>query len=103
MFRLKTGVNLTGLRPEVLVALVAALEVYRARDADLVVTSALDGKHSHGSLHYAGLALDLRTRHLETGQAREIAGRLRAVLGAQFDVLLEADHIHVEFQPKERP
>ena len=62
-----------------------------------VVTSAEDGRHSTTSLHYRGRALDLRTRDLTARQAREYAKALREALGAEWEVFLEHDHIHIEY------
>lgn len=66
-----------------------------------VVTSAHDGKHMRKSLHYRGLALDLRTRYFKTqAEKSEFAGELRDRLGEEYDVVLERDHVHVEFDPE---
>ena len=103
MIRIKRGVDLAGLRPEMILVLLNANELAKDQQVDLWVTSCLDGKHGRGSLHYVGLALDLRSKNLS-----DKAGFLRdlgTALGRQYDVLLEAkgkrnEHIHVEFQPK---
>lgn len=70
MLELKPGVRLAGLRPEMLVALMAAERAFADLGADLVITSALDGRHSPTSLHYTGCAVDLRTRDLSPRDAR---------------------------------
>lgn len=100
MLILKKGVDLTGLKPEMLVGLQVVASVFAEIGADCVVTSALDGKHSRASLHYAGQALDFRTRHLGPNVAKGVAQGCKKALGDQFDVVLEKTHIHVEFQPK---
>lgn len=97
--RLKEGVRAAGIRAEVALAAAIANHVYKAHGYDLVITSLLDGKHSATSLHYAGAAMDLRTRHLKPGDADAIVSDLSDALGQDFDVVLESDHIHVEFQP----
>lgn len=100
--RLKDGVRVHGLRPEMVIVLLAAYEVFEATlGVELVVTSAIDGKHSRGSLHYVGQALDLRIRHMTEGEPEKAAVALRARLGKDYDVILESNHIHVEFQPKD--
>jgi len=101
--KIKEYVNLTGIRPEMLIALMAAQEAYRKRSAEVIITSALDGQHSATSLHYAGCAVDLRTRHLRGTQAQEIADELNAALGQQYDVIYEGNHIHIEYQPRYLP
>jgi hypothetical protein len=95
---LKPGVRVYGIRPEMVLALVAADRVWQRHGSELVVTSAMDGTHSRGSLHYAGCAADLRTWHLDDIEAA--AQELREALGEDFDVVVEASHVHLEFQPK---
>ncbi|MCI0349105.1 MAG: hypothetical protein L0Z53_06730 [Acidobacteriales bacterium] len=98
MLSLKQGVRVLGIRPELLLALMVAESIYRDRGTRLVVTSLIDGAHSVGSLHYAGAAADLR---LPPDNAPAVVTLLKEALGADYDVVLEADHIHLEFQPKQ--
>ena len=84
-----------------ILALVIAQGIYGLKNRTCTVTSVIDGAHSRGSFHYLGLALDLRTNDLPPGEADEIVNMLRAALGQDYDVVLEKDHIHIEFQPKE--
>ena len=97
---LKPSVRLTGIKPELAVALMVADSVYRDHGCLMVVTAVCDSKHSPGSLHYAGLAADLRTRDIAPETVAKIVERLKSALGMDFDVVLEADHVHLEFQPK---
>jgi hypothetical protein len=75
-------------------------------DAECVVTSANDGRHMDGSLHYVGRAVDLRTRDLHPDIAEQLVLALRkrlngdATLNRPYQVVLESDHAHVEYQPK---
>jgi hypothetical protein len=101
MLSLKPGVRITGMRPEILLAAVAAMEVYKAAGHDLTITACVDGKHTTCSLHYAGAAIDLRTRDVPAGDVSKLIAQIKAALGDDFDVLLEVDHIHIEFQPKQ--
>ena len=96
--KLKNGVSISGLRPEILVALIVAEGIAREEGSEIVVTSGVDGQHRAGSLHYVGLAVDLRRWNLRDPTA--FVDRLKESLGPSFDVLLERTHIHVEFQPK---
>ncbi len=97
---LKPGVRINGIRPELTVALMVTQIVLA--DRPMVVTSVTDGKHSRGSLHYAGSAFDLRTRDFGFSDTTLIRDKLSAALGGDFDVVLETDHLHIEYQPKEQ-
>lgn len=82
-------------------AISVADQVYASAGAQLVVTSLRDGVHMPGSLHYSGNAVDLRIRDLNQGQLGMILQGLRSRLSGQgFDVILESDHIHIEYDPK---
>jgi hypothetical protein len=100
MLLLKPGVRVAGLRPEILLAVIAAERVFEEAGADLVLTACVDGKHAGGSLHYVGQAVDIRTRDLAPDVIPKMVARLRECVGADYDVALELDHVHVEFQPK---
>lgn len=69
---------------------------------DCVVTSGKDGKHSVNSAHYAGNALDLRIWGIDSYMDLNVFGfhlaaALRRVCGDGFYVVLEGDHIHLEY------
>jgi hypothetical protein len=98
--KLKGGVKVEGVSPEIVLAIHAAETVYRERGYDFVVTSILDGKHSAKSLHYVGKAFDCRTRHVPAGERLALLAALKGALGAEFDVVLEKDHVHIELDPK---
>ena len=82
------------------VALPVIASVYESGGYECVITSAFDGVHKQDSLHYIGRALDFRTRHLTDPLAFNIATAIRRALGPDFDVVLEEDHIHIEYDPK---
>lgn len=68
----------------------------------VIVTSGTDGKHSAGSKHYTGLAVDLRTNDLTAAEITRYATALDQELnrsGHQYDVIIEATHIHIEYDP----
>jgi hypothetical protein len=100
MLFLKAGVRITGMRPEILLAAVAAERVYEEAGHDFTITACVNGKHSVGSLHYAGGAIDVRTRDIPPADVQKMLASIKSCLGGDFDVLLEVDHIHIEFQPK---
>lgn len=78
----------------------------------VVVTSIHDGRHGRNSLHYRGKAMDVRFLGQRPGgivardhvvqkdKAYRWQDRLRRILGADFDVVLEKDHLHIELDPK---
>lgn len=99
--QLKQGVRLNGIKPELLVALLAANGIYTEAGYQMIVTSVTEGKHSRASKHYTGCAFDLRISHLSEGVASNVVNRLTFALGSDFDVILESDHIHVEYDPKD--
>jgi len=92
----------------------------------VVVTSGNDGRHGAYSKHYSGAALDVRVygarrggidvdvarrggiaselgasfAELQKASAQRWRKRLANVLGLDFDVVLERDHLHVEYDPK---
>ena len=103
MLRMKEGVSIAGIRPELSVGLSIADGVFAKRGRDCVVTSGVEGEHMKGSKHYVGLAADLRKRHLPGGMDAEVVVELRRDLGADFDVVLKPTHIHIEFDPKAGP
>lgn len=100
MIEIKEEVKVNGLRTEILLAIVLADRVYSNYGISCVLTEVTGGKHGRASLHYVGLAVDLRTRDMSSGMAEEIVQELKKALGFQYDVVLEKDHIHIEFQPK---
>lgn len=93
-----SGARIYGLRTEMAVAFTVACFTYMDAGAGMcTLTSGSEGKHSAGSLHYAGLAIDLRPP--ETNRDK-ILVNLRLRLGDEFDVVDEGNHFHIEYQPK---
>lgn len=76
--------------------------IFVSAGQELVITSGTDGKHGlhNATLHPAGLALDFRSRDLVAQSLQTVVVRARSALGPAYDVVLEKDHIHVEYQPK---
>ena len=101
---LKEDVDPTALRPELIIAILVAQEVYRLYGRELVITSLNDSRHSLTSLHYAGAAVDIRTNHLDLSEPQkdEIREKIRERLPRHYDVVLESDHLHIEYQPRRK-
>ena len=100
---IKHGVDLRGLKPQMAIAYTIACAVYAKHNSPglCVITSSSDGVHGPNSLHYQGLALDLRTNNLIPAYVPLIHRDLKMALGSQFDCVLEEDHIHIEFDVHE--
>ncbi|HEY9814498.1 MAG TPA: hypothetical protein V6D20_01640 [Candidatus Obscuribacterales bacterium] len=95
---LKQGVNPLGMRPEILIAAIVANEVYAVQGHNLVITSITDGKHGSDSYHYKGMAIDCRTHYFSgPDEIIKVASSIVARLGSFYDVVIESDHIHIEF------
>lgn len=100
MIKIKDDVNILGLRTELILAVLAAQSFCSSINKDCVITSCVDSMHSFTSLHYAGCALDFRTRDMNNTEQKMFYASMKEALGMQFDVILESNHLHVEFQPK---
>jgi uncharacterized protein YcbK (DUF882 family) len=96
----KEGVRIQGIQPEMCFGLTIVSSNYHAMGYDCVITSANDGEHSEKSLHWAGAALDFRIKHMAEEDRWKLAHILQEALPDDFDVVLESDHIHIEYQPK---
>lgn len=107
MIRLKEGVRVHGIRPEMILAIAVARDVWLRHSADeLVVTSVIDGPHKRASFHYSGNAVDFRVHNLPAVYRAAAVIELRERLGPDYDVIHEAigqpnEHVHVEHEPKE--
>jgi len=67
------------------------------RGSELIITSTWEGLHLPWSKHYQKCALDFRYPH---GWKSSMLKDLRKELGNDFDIVLEKDHIHIEYDPK---
>lgn len=104
--KLKLGVKLKDLSPQMVLAAVIINNIYQALDpkASCTITSANDSKHMRKSLHYSGNALDFRTHDFK-GDKSTLLKEALTNLGEDFDVVFEGvgtpqEHLHVEYQPK---
>jgi len=97
----KEGVSLDGLKPEILSILDIVDSVYKdLAGREVVITSTTDSKHGVKSFHYSGFAIDTRIRDLTPKQSANILVELKNKLGKDYDVVLEIDHFHIEYDPK---
>ena len=104
---LKDGVHINGAHFDP--AMVRIIDVAREtapmlEKGTVWITSATDSEHMEGSLHFENKAFDIRIRNIighVQDEARLWAERMQVALGDDYDVLLESDHIHVEYDHKE--
>ena len=83
MLRLKRGVNLSGLCPELVLAITGTcVPVFQLQGEDCTVTSGDDSRHSITSLHYAGRAVDIRSKNLTQIGKETALAQIKAALGA---------------------
>ena len=86
------------LQPIVAKARGRVARIYFKRDEDLFITSIRDGRHGDITLHYDGWAFDIRfPRH---SPVQDVVADIKKELGPDFDVIVESDHIHVEYDPE---
>lgn len=115
--KIGAGVKLDGVRPEIVLGLMVARDVYERVGRILTVTSVMRPVIALGvkskSLHPRGLAADLRLPSRcdpLPGEApapvhdEHVCTMLREALGAAYDVVHEPSapggaHIHLEFDP----
>ena len=62
----------------------------------ITITSGCDGKHKPTSMHYSGNAVDIRTRDADFSLKKWVK-RIRDKLGTRYTVILETNHIHIQF------
>lgn len=98
--KIKSGVKVNGMNTEILLATIIADDIYSKHNQELVITEITGGKHGRGSKHYIGNAVDIRTNYFTKSEAESVAKDLSEALSEQYDVVLEVDHIHIEFDPK---
>jgi tRNA C32,U32 (ribose-2'-O)-methylase TrmJ len=98
-------VNVTNLHPKMLYALGWVARIFKNFGAsEVVITSGNDHLHLHGggdlsrTLHDDNRAVDLRTWAFG-GDVELVAQALRMALGAEFDVVVESTHLHLELDP----
>ena len=100
MKHIKEGVLAGTPKLELIDGLLTCAEVYYDLGYVLVITSLADGTHMKGSLHYEGLAADLRTSMVPRERLPSLVAALRRKLPRYWDVILEKDHIHVEYDTR---
>jgi len=94
---IKAGVDISRLNREIRRSLPRVQDLLDLLDNELTVTSTYEGNHGEGSLHYCNDAYDIKK---PTEWAPGLKEELQIKLGKSFDVVLESDHLHIEYDPK---
>jgi uncharacterized protein YcbK (DUF882 family) len=100
MVRVKKNVVFKAIRREVIELLDALDQISNGMDKDIWITSANDGVHRKNSYHYKNLALDIRIWNLTKIEIEQSMIDLVNYLGSYYDIVLEKDHIHIEFDER---
>lgn len=95
--KIKAGVRIIGLKPEMIICMMIIEPIMEAYEQELVITSGTEGRHSAKSRHYLGYGLDIRCRDIPASQIPEAVIDMQESLGAEFFVLYEGNHIHIQF------
>ena len=107
---IKPGVDLRGLSAVWGVAYPIIQKCFEDFGYTCTITSGRDSIHKpesgRVSLHYSGLALDFRTKHMIVMDKAKVVEAIRTALGNQFDLAFEnvglpQEHLHCEFDPKD--
>lgn len=94
---IKAGVDISRLKPVIRKKLSAIEHIISiSTNEELVISSTYEGNHMAGSLHYCDEAVDIRRPSKPDTVCREI----RQQLGDDYDVILYADLVHIEYDPK---
>lgn len=100
MLRFEPGIMCRVFRLEIaLVIHHAAVWALLAR-IGVVVNSMGDRRHGPNSLHPWDLAIDLDTDGDKPDHLAQLHAYLARVLGPGYDVILETDHVHIEYDMK---
>lgn len=106
MISIKPGAKIEGIKAEILLGLQVVNSVFERYGIGLVITEGTGGRHMQGSLHYQGLAIDIRSKNIpDTATRTSILIECIEHLGKDFDMILECadtdnEHLHIEFDPK---
>lgn len=104
--KLKDGVVLAGLRPEVKAVLPAIEKVFQSLDLELVVTSTTDDNPPRGNpAHRQGRAVDLRAHQVNPFLLPLLRRNMEQVLGSKWSIKAvlywpqtTQTHIHAEIK-----
>ena len=100
MLFIKDSVTIDHFSIYLLEGLLQASLAFQKLGKQMVVTSLSDSKHMDNSLHYRGYAADLRSRDIPVQDVPILVRNIQSALGHNYQVVLESDHIHIEYDPQ---
>lgn len=102
MLSFKKGVDIVGITKECIALIHNVAYAYEAHGySECVVASVTDGAHMNGSKHYEGNAADFRTWPVKSqSDLMAILETAKYRCGKDYDIIIEKDHLHGEFDPK---
>jgi len=104
--KVKKTVEVKGLTNQILIAWMVSKWVYFELGLNNhAMTSGSGGRHSYGSLHFNGNAIDIRSKDNEgvyftKSFGDKVAETIASRLPNDYDIIFETNHIHMEWQPK---
>lgn len=100
--KLKPGASVKGMQWYMFYAAIIVEPLFLAAGQDFVITSGTDGRHpDKKNIHGNGFAIDCRTRDIPSlDRITALADECRRTLPPAYDVVVEKDHIHIEYDPK---
>jgi len=95
---IKAGVDISRLNREIRRSLLAVSQFVADFQDELTITSTYEGNHIPSSLHYSNDAYAFGRPAGVQGNTLKL---LKGMIGNDYDVVWHADHIHIEYDPKE--
>ena len=106
MISIKPGAKIKGIQPEILLGVSICEAIFKKYGFDLIITEGTGAKHMPGSLHYKGLAVDIRSNNIPSDPIKyQILADCVHALSSDFDMILENPtdkdaHYHLEWDPQ---
>ena len=98
------------MRPQLLQILAVMRPIWATFHIPLVITSGMEGAHGEKSLHYCGMAFDIRTNFRTDAERLQWANHRETILATfkryiessklPIDFEMESDHLHVEWDER---
>lgn len=103
MIHFKSTVDFRILQPQTVLAIMVADQQLPSPALSTFITSICDDAPGRlpTSLHKTGFAIDIRLLATDSLNQAWVAN-IKRILDHDYDVILEKDHIHIEFQPKNK-